>query len=84
MLLIIFFVPKFEQIFATLRKRGELPVVTDWLLWLSHTMQSYGVFILLALFALGWFSPHRLRTEDGPRVARPVTTESAGSERNLS
>ena len=46
--LIIFFVPKFEQIFATLRKRGELPVVTDWLLWLSHTMQSYGIFILLA------------------------------------
>jgi type II secretory pathway component PulF len=63
--LIIFFVPKFEQIFATLRKRGELPVVTDWLLWLSHTMQSYGIFILLALFALGWFLRKRLQTEEG-------------------
>jgi type II secretory pathway component PulF len=63
--LIIFFVPKFEQIFATLRKRGELPVVTDWLLWLSHTMQSYGIFILIALFALGWFLRNRLRTEEG-------------------
>ena len=63
--LIIFFVPKFEQIFATLRKRGELPIVTDWLLWLSHTMQSYGVFILIALFALGWFLRNRLRTEEG-------------------
>jgi type II secretory pathway component PulF len=63
--LIIFFVPKFEQIFATLRKRGELPVVTDWLLWLSHTMQSYGIFILIALFALGWFLRNRLKTEEG-------------------
>jgi type II secretory pathway component PulF len=63
--LIIFFVPKFEQIFATLRKRGELPVVTDWLLWLSHTMQSYGIFVVLALFGLGWFARNRLRTEEG-------------------
>ena len=33
--LIIFFVPKFERLFTRLRDRGELPVVTDWLLWLS-------------------------------------------------
>jgi general secretion pathway protein F/type IV pilus assembly protein PilC len=63
--LIIFFVPKFEQIFATLRKRGELPVVTDWLLWLSHTMQSYGVYILIVVVALGWFLRKRLQTEEG-------------------
>jgi general secretion pathway protein F/type IV pilus assembly protein PilC len=63
--LVIFFVPKFEPIFATLRKRGELPMVTDWLLWLSHTLQSYGLFILLALFLLGWFARNRLRTEEG-------------------
>src|SRR5215211_1472101 len=43
--LIIFFVPKFESLFQRLRDRGELPALTDWLLWLSHTMQSYGVFI---------------------------------------
>ena len=35
-MLIIFFVPKFETLFARLRERGELPAVTDWLLWLSH------------------------------------------------
>jgi type II secretory pathway component PulF len=63
--LIIFFVPKFEQIFATLRKRGELPVVTDWLLWLSHAMQSYGIFILIGLFGLGWFLRNRLKSEEG-------------------
>ncbi|HEX5470293.1 MAG TPA: type II secretion system F family protein [Lacipirellulaceae bacterium] len=63
--LIIFFVPKFEGIFADLRKRGELPAVTDWLLWLSHTMQSYGIFIVAAIIFLGWFIYKRLQTEDG-------------------
>jgi type II secretory pathway component PulF len=63
--LIIFFVPKFEQIFATLRKRGELPVVTDWLLWLSHTMQSYGIFVVLALIFLGLMIRSHLQTEEG-------------------
>lgn len=63
--LIIFFVPKFEQIFTTLRKRGELPIVTDWLLWLSHTMQSYGIFVLGGIFLLGMMIRNRLRTEDG-------------------
>lgn len=63
--LIIFFVPKFEGIFATLRKKGELPLVTDWLLWLSHTMQSYGIFALIGLFALGWYVRSRIQTEEG-------------------
>src|SRR5262245_47815856 len=63
--LIIFFVPKFEQIFTTLRKRGELPTVTDWLLALSHAMQSYGIFILAAIFLIGMIIRNRLQTEEG-------------------
>jgi general secretion pathway protein F/type IV pilus assembly protein PilC len=63
--LIIFFVPKFEQIFTTLRKRGELPTVTDWLLALSHAMQSYGIFILAAIFFIGLIIRNRLHTEEG-------------------
>ena len=31
--LVIFFVPKFETLFARLKPRGELPAVTEWLLW---------------------------------------------------
>ena len=46
--LIIFFVPKFETLFQRLRERGELPAVTDWLLWLSDTMQTYGIFVIVA------------------------------------
>src|SRR4029078_1386308 len=32
---------------------------------LSHTMQSYGVFIVLGLIGLGWFIRSRLKTEEG-------------------
>jgi type II secretory pathway component PulF len=63
--LIIFFVPKFETLFGRLRERGELPAVTDWLLWLSAVMQSYGIFIIVGLVALGMFIRSRLQTEEG-------------------
>ena len=63
--LIIFFVPKFDRIFAGLRQRGELPAVTDWLLWLSHTMQSYGLFIVVGLVILILWVRNKLGTEQG-------------------
>lgn len=63
--LIIFFVPKFESLFQRLRERGELPAVTDWLLWTSHTMQSYGIFIVAAMVFVGYLIHQRLKTEEG-------------------
>jgi type II secretory pathway component PulF len=47
--LVIFFVPKFEVLFGRLRARGELPFLTDWLLWLSNAISNYGLLIALAL-----------------------------------
>lgn len=63
--LIIFFVPKFEPLFNKLRERGELPAVTDWLLWLSATMQSYGIFILIGLVLLGFLIKKKIDTPEG-------------------
>jgi len=63
--LIIFFVPKFEALFARLRERGELPAVTDWLLWLSGVLQSYGIFIVAAIVIAGIVIRKRLQTEEG-------------------
>jgi type II secretory pathway component PulF len=63
--LIIFFVPKFETLFGRLRERGELPAVTEWLLWLSAVMQSYGIFIVLGFVAAGMYVRNRLYTEEG-------------------
>ncbi len=63
--LIVFFVPKFEDLFANLRERNELPVVTEWLLWISHTLGAYGFYILVALILGGWYLQRRLVTEEG-------------------
>jgi general secretion pathway protein F/type IV pilus assembly protein PilC len=63
--LIIFFVPKFETLFQRLRDRGELPAVTEWLLALSHFMQSYGWLIVVALVGGGLLLRNRLQTEEG-------------------
>jgi general secretion pathway protein F/type IV pilus assembly protein PilC len=63
--LIIFFVPKFEGLFQRLRDRGELPAVTDWLLWLSYTLQSYGIFLVAGLVAAGFYLRNRLQTDEG-------------------
>ncbi len=66
--LIVFFVPKFEDLFQSLRERGELPVLTDWLLWFSKTLQSYGLFILLGLVIVGVVIKAKLTTEEGRRL----------------
>src|SRR5690606_11900022 len=67
--LIVFFVPRFETLFEQLRQRGELPAVTDWLLWFSATLARYGL-ILVALFVgLVWWLRNYLVTEAG-RVTR--------------
>lgn len=63
--LIIFFVPKFEPLFAELREQGNLPAATDMLLGFSAFLQSSWMFILgfLALAIFGLYS--FLQTENG-------------------
>jgi type II secretory pathway component PulF len=63
--LVIFFVPKFETLFGRLRAKGELPALTDWLLWVSHTLQDYGIFILAGVIIAGVLIRNRLVTEEG-------------------
>lgn len=63
--LIIFFVPKFETLFGRLRERGELPALTEWLLGLSAVLQTYGIFVLAAIFIIALWIRTRLQTEQG-------------------
>jgi len=65
--LIVFFVPSFEEMFARLRERGQLPAITDWLLWFSGTLNSYGLFILVALIGLFIYLRTVLKSETGKR-----------------
>ncbi|HVX59142.1 MAG TPA: type II secretion system F family protein [Pirellulales bacterium] len=63
--LVVFFVPKFAELFSQLRERGELPFVTDWLLATSDLLRHWGIVILAALIGLFMFARTRLATAEG-------------------
>ncbi len=66
--LIVFFVPRFEELFQSLRDRGELPLMTEWLLWLSNSLQSWGLFILLAAAFIAVGFRAKFASEEGRRT----------------
>lgn len=63
--LLIFIVPNFEEMFDGLREIGELPLATDVLLWISRTLQNYGLLILGVIVLLGFIIKGRLATDSG-------------------
>jgi general secretion pathway protein F/type IV pilus assembly protein PilC len=66
MVLIIFFVPKFAELFQRLREAGELPLVTEWLLATSDALRSWpAVLFAGAIVALVWWLRKWLATDDG-------------------
>ncbi len=70
--LIIFFVPKFDELFKSLRERGELPVLTEWLLGFSNAMKSWGLLVLVAA-VIGLVAIRaKLATEEGRRLRDAV------------
>lgn len=64
-ILVVGFVPRFEDLFARLRELNQLPAVTDWLLWLSDTLRTHGWWILIALIVGGWFARRWLASSEG-------------------
>jgi general secretion pathway protein F/type IV pilus assembly protein PilC len=63
--LMIFFVPKFENLFDDLRTRGELPAVTDMLLNTSAVMGAYWPYITVGIVIAGFFLARWLKTDQG-------------------
>ncbi len=53
-ILVIFFVPRFEPVFAKLKEQNDLPTLTMGLMELSHFLQNYWPLILAAAFAAQW------------------------------
>ncbi len=54
--ILVFIVPSFEPMFDDLRKRGELPPMTDWLLFVSsHLKYIAAVGIPLGIGLIVWF-----------------------------
>ena len=67
--LLVFFVPKFGEMFDALREKGQLPPITDWLLSFSTVLQTYGIFLLAGFAALYFVLRVQLRTDRGREIA---------------
>jgi general secretion pathway protein F/type IV pilus assembly protein PilC len=65
MVLLVFFVPSFEEIFGRLRERGELPVATEMLLAVSHSLRSWWMVIAAAMAGLVYLIRKQVATERG-------------------
>ena len=50
--LLVFFVPKFDMLFDRLRAKGQMPMLTEWLLSFSMFLQGYGWVLLMGLIAV--------------------------------
>ena len=66
--LIVFFVPKFGSLFDNLRQRGELPLATEWLLWISETLRTWGWIGIILLVFTYLLSRTHLQSEAGRRL----------------
>src|SRR3989304_4915703 len=64
-LLMVFLVPRFEQIFGRLRERGQLPIPTIALLGFSHFLQERGLWIAGAAVVVGIVAVRFARTPRG-------------------
>jgi len=69
--LLVFFVPRFENLFENLRQRGELPLVTEWLLATSALLWRWSLWVIGGLAVAGWLARQWLVTERG-RVWRDL------------
>ncbi len=68
--LLVFFVPKFEQLFARLEQQGGLPTATVWLLWISDVLGSpYGLVVASVIVIAGLVAWRQLHSERGRLLA---------------
>jgi general secretion pathway protein F/type IV pilus assembly protein PilC len=64
-ILVVFFVPKFEPIFKKLEEKGELPALTTGLMAFSHFLLQQGWLILLFVIGGIWALRRWMRSESG-------------------
>ncbi len=65
--LLVFFVPKFAPMFDRMRSKGELPVLTDWLLDFSAIAQRFWWLGAALVAGLLLYYNFKMKTEEGRR-----------------
>ena len=63
--LVVFFVPKFAELFEQLEQQGGLPGATVALLWLSDTLSAYGILLIAAAVGFVTWARKAAKTERG-------------------
>ncbi len=66
--LLVFFVPKFAEMFDSMREKGELPALTDFVLGFSEAISAYGIWFAIAFVGIIVLIRSQLRTESGRRM----------------
>jgi general secretion pathway protein F/type IV pilus assembly protein PilC len=66
-ILVVFFVPKFAEMFDRLREAKEMPMLTEALLIVSETIRGYGIFLAAIAVVLYLWLRNHLQTERGRR-----------------
>ena len=64
--LLVFFVPMLQKVFATLH--GSLPLITQIVIDTSNFLRSYGIFIVIGIFGIGFLLRTWFTSEKGRRV----------------
>jgi type II secretory pathway component PulF len=65
-LLLTFFIPKFQGIFDNMH--SQLPILTQVIIAVSHTIRSYGIFVAVGVIIIGFMVRTWFVSEKGRRV----------------
>jgi len=72
--LLIFFIPKFQKVFASVH--GSLPLITQLVIGLSTLVRSYGFFVVLGIVAIGFLVRAWFTSEKGKRMWEGIVLKS--------
>jgi len=75
LVLIVFFVPKFSELFASLERQGTLPTPTIILLWLSDFLGRFGILVAVAVAGLIVLLRRWARSTSGREALDSVKTK---------
>jgi type II secretory pathway component PulF len=73
-ILLIFFIPKFQKVFASLH--GSLPLITQIIIGASYLVRSYGFFVLVGFVVIAFLLRTWFTSEKGKRIWEGIVLKS--------